>query len=289
MSRGIEVAVVHNGIIENHEQLRAELREHGYVFASQTDTEVAAHLIHFHLHQGLPLLTALQATTRRLQGAFALGLIANVEPGIVLCTKRGPPLLVGLADNGTYLASDASALVCYTRRYLYLEDDDVAILSITGARIFDFDAKPVRRPVQQSGLDAQAVSQGGYAHFMLKEIHEQPAALTRTLDAVLSKEHLDSRLWGQKAGALFDAVGHIRILACGTSFYAGSAARYWLEAIAGVTLPGTARSLVLPALAAPLESITQVIALQLLAYHTALYRGLSVDRPRNLAKSVTTE
>ena len=231
---GIEVAVVHNGIIENHETLRARLLEMGYQFTSQTDTEVVAHLVHSFLRQGYSLRAAVQATVAELVGAFALAVVSSTAPDKIVATKRSAPLLLGLANEGVYLASDASALVAKTRHLVYLEDGDVAVLSRRDVNMIDAAGVPVKRTVHVSGIDAESVALGSFPNFMLKEIHEQPAALARTLAHTLRRPAFDARLLGPHAAELLSQVRHVRILACGTSFYAGSVARYWVEELAGV-------------------------------------------------------
>lgn len=232
--QGLSVAVVHNGIIENHESLRSELRERGYVFASQTDTEVVAHLVHWHMMQGAELVAAVRQAAARLEGAFALAIMASTHPTQIIAARRTSPLLVGLSDEGTYLASDASALVAHTRRHIHLRDGDVVVLSAAGAEVFDVSGALTSPPVHESQIDASEVSRGEHPDYMTKEIWEQPMAVARTLAPALRQAELCAELLGAEAGETLRQVRHIRILACGTSFYAGSVARHWIEELAGV-------------------------------------------------------
>lgn len=232
--QGLSVAVVHNGIIENHDDLRHELRAKGYVFASETDTEVVAHLVHGNLLQGADLVEAVRQAAARLEGAFALAIMASSHPTQVIAARRTSPLLVGLSDDGTYLASDASALVARTRRHIHLRDGDVAVLSAGGVQVFDVCGALANPPVHVSQIDASEVSRGEHPDYMTKEIWEQPMAVARTLAPALRQSELRAELLGAHAGETLQQVRHIRILACGTSFYAGSVARHWIEELAGV-------------------------------------------------------
>ncbi len=228
------IAVVHNGIIENYETLRAELTKQGYVFTSDTDTESIAHLIAAMRCWEPDLFTAVRLACQRLVGAYAIAVIDHHQPGKVIVAREGSPLLLGLSEHGNYAASDASALLQVTRNMVYLENGDVAELTPTGARICRLDGTPVERPVHISELSAAAVELGAYRHYMQKEIFEQPQALANTLEIVGGSKTIQPGIFGAEAGQLLEDVDHILILACGTSSHSGYAARYWLEAIAGV-------------------------------------------------------
>ncbi|MCL2345202.1 MAG: glutamine--fructose-6-phosphate transaminase (isomerizing) [Desulfobulbus sp.] len=228
------IAVVHNGIIENYETLRAELTEQGYVFTSDTDTESVAHLIAAMRCWEPDLFTAVRLACQRLVGAYAIAVVDTRQPGKVVVAREGSPLLLGLAEHGNYAASDASALLQVTRNMVYLENGDVAELTPASVRISRLDGTPVGRPVHVSELSAAAVELGPYRHYMQKEIFEQPQALANTLEIVGGSKTIQPGIFGAEAGQLLPDVDHILILACGTSNHSGLTARYWLEAIAGV-------------------------------------------------------
>lgn len=232
--QGVSVSVVHNGIIENHEEIRKALTAEGYVFQSDTDTEVIAHLAHKHLAQGLPLLAAVQATVQRLEGAFAIAVICNTAPLTMVASKKGAPLLVGHGDGEFFLASDASALVAYTKLITYLEENDVVQLQTTGVSFFDGDGTQVERAIIESQLSADAVELGPYAHYMQKEIYEQPGAIAATLEMVSNASAVKPELFGAEAGDVLPSIQQVLILACGTSYHAALVARYWLESIAAL-------------------------------------------------------
>ncbi|VWX34530.1 L-glutamine:D-fructose-6-phosphate aminotransferase [Limnobacter sp. 130] len=232
--QGVSVSVVHNGIIENHEEIRKALTAEGYVFQSDTDTEVIAHLTHKHLVQGLALRAAVQATVKKLQGAFAIAVICNTAPLTLLASKKGAPLLVGHGDGEYFLASDASALVTYTKQITYLEENDVVQLQAAGVSFFDGAGQQVERSIIESQLSADAVELGPYAHYMQKEIYEQPGAIAATLEMVSNASAVKPELFGAEAGHILPGIQQVLILACGTSYHAASVARYWLESIAGL-------------------------------------------------------
>lgn len=232
--QGVSVSVVHNGIIENHEEIRRALTAEGYVFQSDTDTEVIAHLAHKHLALGMGLLEAVQATVKQLEGAFAIAVICSKSPLSLVASKKGAPLLVGHGQGEFFLASDASALVAYTKQITYLEEHDVVHLTPSGALFFDVAGEPVARPIIQSQLSADAVELGPYAHYMQKEIYEQPGAIAATLEMVSNASAVKPELFGAEAADVLPHVQQVLILACGTSYHAASVARYWLESIAGL-------------------------------------------------------
>jgi glucosamine--fructose-6-phosphate aminotransferase (isomerizing) len=223
------IAVVHNGIIENYEALRAMLKSDGYRFESQTDTEVIAHLID-HLYAG-DLFEAVQAATTQLHGAYAIAVFSREEPHRIIGARDGSPLVVGLGQNENFLASDALALAGATDQFIYLEDGDVADLQLGKVWIVDREHKPVERAVRTVTAHTAAVELGPYRHFMQKEIFEQPRAIADTLDGI---QAITPALFGEQAAAVFPAISGVRILACGTSYYAGLTAKYWIESIARV-------------------------------------------------------
>ena len=228
------IAVVHNGIIENHDAIRTRLQAAGYAFTSDTDTEVIAHLLHQKL-QGTPDLgAAARAVVAELTGAFAIAVAAESEPARVVVARQGAPLLLGIGEDGLFAASDASALLQVTRRMIYLEEGDVAELRRDGYAISDVAGRPVERRVHVSELTADAVELGPYAHYMQKEIFEQPGAVANTLEMVTNAQSLSPQLFGVEAPALLAESDAVLILACGTSYHAGVVARYWIESIAGV-------------------------------------------------------
>ncbi len=228
------IAVVHNGIIENYEILRNELTAQGYVFTSDTDTESIAHLIDFTLRSEPDLFKAVRISCRRLVGAYAIAVIDHRQPGKVVVAREGSPLLLGVSDTGNYAASDASALLQVTRNMVYLENGDIAELTVAGVRISRLDGTPAERPVHVSQLSAAAVELGNYQHYMQKEIFEQPEALANTLEIVGGSKTIQPGIFGAEAASRLADVDSILILACGTSSHSGYTARYWLEAIAGV-------------------------------------------------------
>ncbi|WP_207831395.1 glutamine--fructose-6-phosphate transaminase (isomerizing) [Pseudomonas sp. 43(2021)] len=231
---GSEVAVVHNGIIENHEELREELKDLGYVFTSQTDTEVIVHLIH-HTLKSIPDLTdALKAAVKRLHGAYGLALISAKQPDRLVAARSGSPLVIGLGLGENFLASDQLALRQVTDRFMYLEEGDIAEIRRDQVSIWDQDGHKVQRETVQYHEGAEAADKGAYRHFMLKEIHEQPSVVQRTLEGRLGKDNVMVQAFGPKAAELFAKVRNVQIVACGTSYHAGMVARYWLESLAGI-------------------------------------------------------
>jgi glucosamine--fructose-6-phosphate aminotransferase (isomerizing) len=227
------VALVHNGIIENHEEQREKLRALGYVFESQTDTEVIAHLMHHHLKGGDDLLAALQRTVKELTGAYALAVVSRKEPERMVCARMGCPLLVGLGEGENFIASDVSAIIQATRRVIFLEEGDTAEVTREAVKVFDGKDQPVERDVHVSDVSLASLELGPYRHFMQKEIHEQPRAIADTIEAVVDGG-FSPTLFGANAEAALKDIEGVQILACGTSYYAGMTARYWLEAISGL-------------------------------------------------------
>lgn len=228
------IAVVHNGIIENHDQERQQLEALGYVFESQTDTEVIAHLVHYHFKRTGDLFKALQQAVAQLTGAYAIAVIALDQPEKLVCARMGCPLLVGIADDGAhYVASDVSAIISATRKVIFLEDGDIAEMGCGSLCILDQQGKQVNRPVHISDVSLASLELGQYSHFMQKEIHEQPKALSDTIDQVM-EDGISPLLFGENAEQVFKHIEGIQILACGTSYYASMVGRYWLEEIAGI-------------------------------------------------------
>ncbi|MGE5624330.1 MAG: glutamine--fructose-6-phosphate transaminase (isomerizing) [Bacillota bacterium] len=228
-----EIAVVHNGIIENHEEQRARLKELGYTFSSQTDTEVIAHLIHWHLKQHGDLFRATREAVRQLVGAYAIGVLSLKNPDVITGARMGCPLLVGLGEGENFLASDVSAVLSATRRVIYLEDGDVVQLRDLRVAVVDRAGRPTERRVHVSDVALAALELGSYRHYMQKEIHEQPAALAETAKPALETGFAPSQ-FGAGAGELFGDLDSVLVLAAGTSHYAGLTARYWIEALAGL-------------------------------------------------------
>lgn len=231
---GQRVALVHNGIIENHAILRQELIEAGYEMASATDTEVVVHLLHRNLENGASLLQAMQKTVARLQGAYALAAIDTHNPDVVVGARKGSPLVVGVGIGENFLASDQMALRQVTDRFIYLEEGDLVEVTPASVRVFSVDGTAVERPTTRIKEAVEAADMGDFDHFMIKEIFEQPAAIGATFAAAKDAQQIESS-FGDGATALFDRVKNVQIVACGTSFHAGMVARYWLEELAGIS------------------------------------------------------
>ncbi len=228
------VAVVHNGIIENHEALRCDQLNQGYRFTSETDTEVIVHQIDAELQNTDNLLMAVSNTVRSLQGAYALGVIERDSPDTLIACRKGSPLVIGVGLGEYFIASDVAALLPVTQRFIFLEDGDIAELKTNRIVIYNEQGELVERPIKQSQLTADAVDKGAYRHYMLKEIFEQPWAVSETLEGRFIDGRLQENVFGHNAGAVFDQVQSVQIIACGTSYHAGMVARYWLEKLAGV-------------------------------------------------------
>ncbi|WP_161864275.1 glutamine--fructose-6-phosphate transaminase (isomerizing) [Pseudomonas yangonensis] len=231
---GHELAVVHNGIIENHEELRERLKGLGYVFTSDTDTETIVHLLDHKLQQLGDLSAALKAAIPELHGAYGLAVISARQPDRLLAARSGSPLVIGLGLGENFLASDQLALRQVTDRFMYLEEGDIAEIRRDGVQIWDAAGQPVQREAVQYHEGAEAADKGEYRHFMLKEIHEQPKVVQRTLEGRLGSDHVLVQAFGPQAAELFAKVKNVQIVACGTSYHAGMVARYWLEELAGI-------------------------------------------------------
>ena len=231
---GEELAVVHNGIIENHEELRERLKGLGYVFTSDTDTETIVHLLQHKLQQLGDLTAALKAAIPELHGAYGLAVISAKQPDRILAARSGSPLVIGLGMGENFLASDQLALRQVTDRFMYLEEGDIAEIRRDSVQIWDVAGQPVQRESVQYHEGAEAADKGEYRHFMLKEIHEQPKVVQRTLEGRLGGDHVLVQAFGPQAAELFAKVRNVQIVACGTSYHAGMVARYWLEALTGI-------------------------------------------------------
>lgn len=231
---GHELAVVHNGIIENHEALREELKTQGYVFDSDTDTEVIVHLLNEQLKSEADLASAVKLVIKRLHGAYGLAVVSAKAPDRIIAARSGSPLVIGLGLGENFLASDQLALRQVTDRFMYLEEGDIAEIRRDSVKIWDVDGKDVEREQVQYHEGAEAADKGEYRHFMLKEIHEQPLVVQRTLEGRLSDHQVLPNSFGPQATELFGRVRNVQIVACGTSYHAGMVARYWLEEFAGV-------------------------------------------------------
>lgn len=229
------LAVVHNGIIENHESLRERLKGEGYEFTSDTDTEVVAHLVASELKRIPDFFAAVRAAIAQLQGAYALAILRESEPERVIVAREGSPLLLGVSPDGNYAASDASALLQVTRQIVYLENGDCAEITRDGIRVTRVDGSPVDRPQCESHLSADAVELGQFRHYMQKEIFEQPVALANTLEMLGTARSIQPGLFGANTEEVLRDVNQVLIIACGTSYHAGLVARYWLEGLAGIS------------------------------------------------------
>lgn len=231
---GNRVALVHNGIIENHIALRDAQIGDGYVMASETDTEVIAHEIDRFLHTEGALLSAVQAAVRQLEGAYAIAVISTEQPERMVVAREGSPLVIGVGIGEHFVASDVAALLPVTQRFIQLEEGDVAEILCDEVHIYDREGRPVERRVQQSSLSPEAVERGAYRHFMLKEIHEQPQAIAETLEGRITGTQVLEAAFGHGAEAVLRETAGVHIVACGTSYHAAMVARYWIESIAGI-------------------------------------------------------
>jgi glutamine---fructose-6-phosphate transaminase (isomerizing) len=227
-------ALVHNGIIENHEDLRKELKAKGYEFTSDTDTECIVHAVHFEAQTKPDLLAAVQSAITKMEGAYAIGVVATHDPERLVAARKGSPLVIGLGIGENFIASDVFALLPVTQRFIFLEEGDVADIRRDSITIYDHQGNKVTRAMRESELSAESVEKGKYRHFMLKEIFEQPKAVGDTLEGRISKDHVLVEAFGPGAAEIFGKVKAVQIVACGTSFHAGSVARYWFEQVARI-------------------------------------------------------
>ncbi|MCY9852082.1 glutamine--fructose-6-phosphate transaminase (isomerizing) [Vibrio mediterranei] len=230
-----DIAVVHNGIIENHEELRVTLQERGYVFQSQTDTEVIAHLVEWELRTSATLVEALQKTAAQLDGAYGTVVVDRKDPSRIVAARSGSPIVIGFGVGENFLASDQLALLSVTRRFMYLEEGDVAEITRREVTVIDVDGNPVEREITESNAEHDAGDKGQYRHFMQKEIFEQPRALINTMEGRITDKTVVTEAIGVNAVDILKKVDHVQIIACGTSYNSGMAARYWFESIAGVS------------------------------------------------------
>lgn len=224
------IAVVHNGIIENYETLRSELKAEGYVFTSQTDTEVIAHLVERELKNAASLLDAVMITRTLLDGAYGMVVIDRTQPELMVVARSGSPLVIGYGIGEHFVASDQLALLPVTRKFAFLEEGDVAVIRRDGVQVYDQDNQPVERTAQESTVEHDAGDKGEFRHYMLKEIYEQPQAIANTLEGRLFNGQLNLEALGD-----LSTIDHVQIIACGTSYHAGMTARYWIEELAGVS------------------------------------------------------
>ena len=228
------LSVVHNGIIENHEEMRERLQREGYTFTSDTDTEVIAHLVHSKLALGFGLFDAVRASIAELTGAYAIAVVEEKDAARLVVARMGAPLLLGVGKGENFAASDASALVQVTQNVIYLEEGDCAELTLEAIRVIDAKGEKVERPVHVSSISSAEVELGPYRHYMQKEIFEQPIAVANTLELVVNSRGISPQLFGADAERIFRDIDSVLILACGTSYHAGMVARYWLEALASI-------------------------------------------------------
>ena len=228
MSRG-DIAIVHNGIIENYEELRADLIHKDYAFESETDTEVVAHRIHLYLKETGDLLAAVRRTVAELEGAYALVVMSASDPGTLVLARAGCPVVVGLGIGENFVASDVAALLPVTRNFMFLDEGDIAVVERTKVTIYDADGEEVQRPVKESELTADAAERGEFRHYMQKEIHEQARAVAHTLEERIANGKVLDAAFGPGAAEVLDRTKGVHIVACGTSFHAGLVARYWIE------------------------------------------------------------
>lgn len=229
------ISVVHNGIIENYQTLRGELTEGGYTFESDTDTETIAHKVHQQLTDGVDLLAAVQASVAQFHGAYGTVIMDREDPSRVIVARSGSPLVIGLGLGENFIASDQMALLPVTRRFIFLEEGDVAEITRRTVKIFDQSGAPVEREVIESNVEHDAGDKGGYRHYMLKEIHEQPTVVRNALQGRLTDSGIADGIFGEGADDILSQVKHVQIIACGTSYHAGMTARYWLEQYANVS------------------------------------------------------
>lgn len=229
-----KIAIVHNGIIENHQVLREAQKAEGYTFTSETDTEVIAHQVYHELETTKSLLQAVKNTIKHLEGAYALGVVSKEDENTLITCRKGSPLVIGVGFGEYFIASDVAALLPVTHRFIFLEEGDIAELKIDSLVIYDKDDQIVERPIKESTVKADAVDKGEYRHYMLKEIYEQPNAIAETLEGRFIGNKLQDSAFGHKAAGVFDKIKSVQILACGTSYHSGLVAKYWFENLARV-------------------------------------------------------
>jgi glucosamine--fructose-6-phosphate aminotransferase (isomerizing) len=228
------ISVVHNGIIENHEEMRRKLKEMGYVFVSETDSEVIAHLIHSYACMGASLFQAVRKSVTELQGAYAIAAINECDKNRMAVARMGAPLLLGVGENENFAASDTSALLQVTQKVIYLEEGDCAEVTLDGVRIVSSKGATIQRPLHESTLSLESVELGTYKHYMQKEIFEQPRAIADTLELATRTRSLPAELFGAEAPKILSGIDSVLVVACGTSSHAGLVARHWIEGLAGI-------------------------------------------------------
>jgi len=231
---GPGIALVHNGIIENHDVLRDKLAAAGYVFDSDTDTEVIAHLIHHYRKSSPDLETAVRKTVIELEGAYALVVMSRDEPEQLIVAREGCPVVIGLGIGENFVASDVAALLPVTRRFMFLEEGDIGVITRRAVKVTDLSGKPMQRAETESELSADSVERGQFRHYMLKEIYEQARAVAETLAERIADGRVLDAAMGPCAGAILDRIKAVQIVACGTSYHAGLIARYWIEEHCGI-------------------------------------------------------
>jgi glucosamine--fructose-6-phosphate aminotransferase (isomerizing) len=224
-----QIALVHNGIIENYEELREDLRKEGYYFESETDTEVVAHRIHYNMQKDKDFVVAVKTTVAELEGAYALAVMSLENPDELIIARAGAPAVVGLGIGENFVASDVAALLPVTRNFMFLEEGDIAHVTREKVTVWNIDGEVAERPVKESELTADAAERGSFRHYMQKEIHEQPAAVARTLDGRIADGRVLDAAFGPLANDALDKTRGVHIIACGTSYHAGLVARYWIE------------------------------------------------------------
>ncbi len=229
------VAVVHNGIIENYENIKKRLIKQGIKFTSDTDTEVIVHLIYSYLSNKVGLVKAVQLAIKELVGAYALAIVSNTEPDKIIAVRLGSPVVIGLGINENFVASDAIALLPVTNNFIYLENGDIAVIERSKVQIYNAELKPVKRPAKTSELSADNIEKGNYRHFMQKEIFEQPRSLADTIEERLFDDEVPDQIFGNDAKKIFTEVKRIQIVACGSSFHAGLVGQYWIERLVGIS------------------------------------------------------
>lgn len=229
-----EFALVHNGIIENHSALRDQLQHDGYDFNSETDTEVVVHLIHKHYKRTNDLLLAIRAAVGELKGAYALGIISKLFPNRIIAVRQGSPLVIGIGKNENFVASDPLALLSLTQQFIYLEDNDLADITVDQIKIYDINQNLIQRQQNTLSITYDSIERGPYRHFMKKEIMEQPEAIASCLEGRVAEDHVLPAIFGHKADGVFSQVEHVQFVACGTSYHAAMVARYWVEALAHI-------------------------------------------------------
>lgn len=229
-----EFALVHNGIIENHSKLRDKLKNAGYQFHSETDTEVIVHLIHKHYLKTKDLLKAVRQAISELKGAYALGVIAKPYPNRVIAVRQGSPLVIGKGQGENYIASDPLALLSVTQHFIYLEDNDLADVTLDGIQVYNKEQQPIKRDQHFLSINTDAIERGEYRHFMKKEIMEQPSAVASCIEGRITENHVLPAIFGPKAESVFSRVSHVQLIACGTSYHAAMVARYWFESLTNI-------------------------------------------------------